>query len=265
MEILNYLLASKRAQTPTLSHSDLLILSVFRGLITVCKSCSPAALNACIVTSPRPPLWPPRPSWGVRTHLSNSVCPNISPYIHQNPLEFIGNTHTNTGTAETASPLRVDFHIRSRLKGRSVETRSANSLLLLSFFFWFFDIPFLYICIIQSFLPIKDFQWAFLSDSLPEMFFHHNKRLKEPEKREKSYAVWLQVFCRVSVLQCCRTLVSILERLFGRNATVFVDTLSFWAWRVQKEESDVHASVVLSSMELWRHRPVQFSPLLAFI
>lgn len=133
------------------------------------------------------------------------------------------------------------------------------------FFFWFFDIPFLYICIIQSFLPIKDFQWAFLSDSLPEMFFHHNKRLKEPEKREKSYAVWLQVFCRVSVLQCCRTLVSILERLFGRNATVFVDTLSFWAWRVQKEESDVHASVVLSSMELWQHRPVQFSPLLAFI
>lgn len=172
MEILNYLLASKRAQTPTLSHSDLLILSVFRGLITVCKSCSPAALNACIVTSPRPPLWPPRPSWGVRTHLSNSVCPNISPYIHQNPLEFIGNTHTNTGTAETASPLRVDFHIRSRLKGRSVETRSANSLLLLSFFFflvfWHSFSPHLYYSVFPAHqrFSMNVFKWLSAGDVL---------------------------------------------------------------------------------------------------
>lgn len=56
MEILNYLLASKRAQPQTLSHTDLLILSVFLGSITMCKSRSPAALNACIVTSP--PLTP---------------------------------------------------------------------------------------------------------------------------------------------------------------------------------------------------------------
>ncbi len=92
---------------------------------------------------PRPPLWPRRPSWGVHTHLSNPVGPNISPYIQQNPWSLL-ETHTHTHSR--------DFHIRSRLEEGHWNTISRCTSVL---------------------------QGRFLHSSLPEMLFHHNKSRRE--------------------------------------------------------------------------------------
>lgn len=121
----------------------------------MCKSRSPAALNEAIVTTPAPPLTPPTLARGPHTPVKPRRPQHQS--IHSaEPLAFIRNTHTNSR----------DFHIRSRLEGRSLETRSADSLLL------------------STFLSAGDV----LSSQ------------QEPERREKSYALGLRGF-RVSVLQ----------------------------------------------------------------
>lgn len=185
MEILNYLLASKRAQTTTLSHTDLLIPSVFRGWITMCKSRSPATLNEAIVTALSLPLTPPTLVRGPHTPVKPRRPQHQS--IHSaEPLEVIGNTHTN----------RRDFHIRSGLEGRSLETRSANSFCS-SRCFLFLTFLFCTFVLLSLFLPIKGFwmsvfKWLFAGDVLSSQ--------QEPETREKSYELGLWGF-KVSVFQ----------------------------------------------------------------
>lgn len=191
-----------------------------------------------LLRPPSIPLWPPRPSWGVHTHLSNSVCPSISPYIHQNPLEFIGNTHTNTGMAETEGRIPHQEQIEGNVSGNTIGqfTSALEVFFLMTFLFSTF-VLFSLSC------PSKPFRWTFLSDSLPVMFFHHNKSLKEPEGREKSDVVWLQGFFVGSWSFSAATVLFQFsaycsdETRPSLTADVCVCGL-FGAWWVNKEESD---------------------------
>lgn len=156
MEILNYQLASKRAQTPTLSHTDLLILSVFQCLITVCKSRSPAALNACIVTSPVPPFDPLGPLEG-STHTCQTLSVWTSVYTFTRTPWSLLETHTQTQERQRR-PRHWGSTSTSGADWREGQWKHDQPIHFCSWvFFFFFDIPFLHICIIQSLLPIKAF------------------------------------------------------------------------------------------------------------